>query len=217
MSRVIVKYAYPITTVVLLIFAFVVYQRLAKGWSNLEVLGIAAAVVFVILVPLFLLLWPRITVSGYKRAILRRGLGDGPIPLNSLYAVPVRSSASAPNGSLLGTGTDDVLYVVGWINVTHAPLVLSVPDAAGRYYSLQFTDPGDGSNFAYVGKRTTGTAAGQFLLTGPRWAGAVPDGMSRIVVPRASALVIGRVFVDGESDQRAAFEIARQIRLTPSS
>jgi hypothetical protein len=215
MSRIIIKYAYPITIVILLIFAIVVYQRLTKGWNNIEVLAIAAGVIFVLVVPLFLVLWPRITVTGFKRVILRRGMGDGPIPVNSLYAVPTRSSASASNSSLLGTGTDDVLYVVGWIDVAHSPLVLSVPDAHGRYYSLQFTDPVDGSNFAYVGKRTTGTAAGRFLLTGPRWTGSVPTEMNRIVIPRGSALVIGRVFVDGEPDHAAAFEVASQLGLSP--
>ena len=28
-----------------------------------------------------------------------------------------------------------------------------------RYYSVQFTDPAKNTNFAYVGKRTTGTQA----------------------------------------------------------
>ena len=37
------------------------------------------------------------------------------------------------------------------------------PRWTGRYYSVQFTDPTSGANFAYVGKRTTGTDAGDFL------------------------------------------------------
>jgi hypothetical protein len=40
-----------------------------------------------------------------------------------------------------------------------------------RYYSLQFTDPSDGANFAYVGTRTTGSQAGDFIITGPGCAG----------------------------------------------
>ena len=69
---------------------------------------------------------------------------------------------------------------------------------AGRYYSLQFTDPATSANFAYVGKRTTGTKAATFLLTGPHWKGTMPDGMSRISTPSHSALIIGRVFVEIE-------------------
>lgn len=96
-----------------------------------------------------------LTVSGYKRAIVRHGFSGGPIPVNTLYAEPSTSSASASNGSLMGTGTDDVLYVAGWLDLRRGPQVLHTPDMAGRYYSVQFTDPSNGANFAYVGKRTT--------------------------------------------------------------
>jgi len=34
-------------------------------------------------------------------------------------------------------------------------------------------------------------------------------------VPHTSALVIGRVFVDSESDQPAAFALAQQLQLAP--
>jgi hypothetical protein len=92
---------------------------------------------------------------------------------------------------------------------------LHVPEIHGRYYSVQFTDPTSGANFAYVGKRTTGTHAGTFVLCGPTWTGSVPDGMTRIEVPHRSALVIGRVFAANDDDRRAAYELARQIQLTP--
>jgi hypothetical protein len=39
--------------------------------------------------------------------------------------------------------------------------------------------------------------------------------MTQIVCPHNSALVIGRVFVASESDQPAAYALARQIRLVP--
>ena len=212
MNRLILKYAYPITAVILVIFAWVVYTRIAQGWSNVIVLAVAAVAVWAIGAPTFIYLWPRITVGGFKRAILKRGFGGGPIPVNTLYAEPKVSSAS-PTGSLMGTGTDDVLYVAGWLDVKNAPQVLHVPDTAGRYYSLQFTDPSSSANFAYVGKRATGTVAGDFLLSGPRWKGDVPHGMTRISVPHNSALIIGRVFVENESDQSTAYALAQDIKL----
>ena len=49
-----------------------------------------------------------------------------------------------------------------------------------RYYSVQFTDPATNTNFAYVGKRTTGTHAGEYLITGPRWGGQAPGEMPRV-------------------------------------
>jgi hypothetical protein len=89
---------------------------------------------------------------------------------------------------------------------------------ADRYYSVQFTDPSDGTNFAYVGKRTTGTKAGDYLITGPGWKGVVsrvPQGMTQISSPNNSVLVIGRVFVESDGDLGAAYGLAKQIQLTP--
>jgi hypothetical protein len=214
MNRLILKYPYPVTAVILLIFAWVVIQRLARGVDAIIPLALAAVIVWPLGTFAFVYLWPRITVGGFKRAILNRGFGGGPIPLNTLYAVPERPSDSASSGSLMAVGTDDLLYIGGWLDVAAGPRVLHVPEMNGRYYSLQFTDPTDGANFAYVGKRTTGTGAGTFLLCEPIWTGSVPEGMTRIDVPHRSALVIGRVFATDDDDRRAAYALAKQIQLT---
>ena len=214
MNRLILKYGYPITAVILLVFAWVVYRRLAVGVAAIIPLAVAAIVVWVLGSLAFIYFWPRITVGGFKRAILRRGFGGGPIPVNTLYAVMERSSQSAAT-SVMGTGTDDVLYIGGWLDVNAGPLVLHVPEMDGRYYSVQFTDPTSGANFAYVGKRATGTAAGDFLLCEPGWKGDLPTRMTRIDVPHRSALLIGRVFAANEDDRLGAYSLAKQIQLEP--
>jgi hypothetical protein len=215
MNRLILRYPYPITAVILLLFAWVVAQRLARGVDAVIPLALAAVIVWPLGTFVFVYLWPRITVGGFKRAILNRGLGDGPIPLNTLYAMPERPSDSAASGGLMATGTDDLVYIGGWLDVAAGARVLHVPEMNGRYYSLQFTDPASGSNFAYVGKRTTGTGAGDFLICERTWTGSVPDAMTRIDVPHRSALVIGRVFAADDDDRRAAHALAKQIQLTP--
>ena len=102
------------------------------------------------------------------------------------------------------------------LDLRKGPQVLHVPAMAGRYYSPQFTDPAKSSNFAYVGTRTTGTEAGEYLLCKRAWKGTVPKGMTRIPSPTNCALVIGRLFVANEGDQPVAYALAKQIRLTPS-
>jgi hypothetical protein len=92
-----------------------------------------------------------------------------------------------------------------------------VPDLAGRYYSVQFTDPSDGTDFAYVGTRATGSVAGEYLITGPGWTETKSQGMTQIASPNKSVLVVGRVMVESESDLSTAYELAKQIRLTPLS
>jgi hypothetical protein len=203
------------TGVILLIFAWVVAQRLARGVDAIVPLAVAAVVVWLLGAFAFIYFWPQITVGGFKRAIVQRGFGGGPIPINTLYAAPGRSSQSASLGSLLAVGTDDVVYIGGWLDLEAGPQVLHVPEMAGRYYSVQFTDPTSGANVAYVGKRTTGTDAGDFLLCERNWTGSAPERMTRIELPHRSALVIGRVFAADDNDRRVAHELAKQIQLTP--
>jgi hypothetical protein len=216
MNRLILKHGIPVTIVILAIFTWVIYSRVAGGGVDaIILLAGTAVVVWVLGAFVFIYFWPRITVGGFQRIFVKRGLGGGPIPVNTLYAVPESPSQSAATGSVIATGTDDLLYLGGWLDVKDGPRVLHVPEMDGRYYSLQFTDPTSGANFAYVGKRTTGTAAGTFLLCEPKWDGDKPDGMPRIDVPHHAALLIGRVFVANEDDRRAAYALAKQIQLSP--
>jgi len=173
---------------------------------------------------LFIYLWPRLMLSVYKRALLVKGFGDGPVPVNTLYTQPQELFAdpftSLPPGSskLMSYGTNrDTLYIVGWLDLKKEPQVLRVPEMADRYYSVQFTDPSKNINFAYVGKRTTGTQAGDYLITGPGWKGQTPGGMTQITSPNKSVLVIGRVFVANDSDIPTAYDLSKQIQLTPLS
>src|SRR5947209_15633380 len=216
MNRLILKYKYPITFAILAILAWVVYRIFSMGGSGLISFVVVAVLVWGLGTFVFLYFWPLITYSAYKRAIVQHGLG-GPIPVNTLYAVPTLASPSASPSSLLATGTRDVLYVGGWLDLSNGSQVLHVPDMAGRYYSVQFTDPSDGTDFAYVGKRTTGTGAGDYLISGPGWKGSVSQGMKQIASPHHSVLVIGRVFVESDNDLPIAYGLAKQIQLTPLS
>src|SRR2546430_3658415 len=108
MNRPILKYSYPVTAVILLVFAWVVSRRLAGGVAAIIPLAVAATFVWVVGSLVFIYYWPWITVGGFKRAILKRGFGGGPIPVNTLYAVLDRPSQSASTSSVMGTGADDL-------------------------------------------------------------------------------------------------------------
>lgn len=168
--------------------------------------------------------WPRMLLYVYKRALLVKGFGDGPIPVNTLYTQPQKlfaepiTSQSASASNLMTVGVNhDTLPTVGWLDLSKGPLVLHVPDMNDRYYSVQFTDPSKNTNFAYVGKRTTGTQAGDYLITRPGWKGQVPNGMKQISSPNNSVLVIGRVLVESDSDLSTAYDLSKQIQLTSLS
>ena len=166
-------------------------------------------------------LWPRMLLYVYKRSILVKGGGDGPIPINTLYmepqtifADPIHPPASA--SKLWTTGVNrDTPYFVGWLDLLKGAQILHVPDFDGRYYSVQFTDPSKNINFAYVGTRTTGTNSGDYLVTGPDWKGTVPQGITQIPSPNNSVLIIGRILVYNDSDIPTVYNLAKQIQLTP--
>ncbi len=173
---------------------------------------------------LFLYFWPHLMYNRYKKGIVDQGFGNGPVPVNTLYTEPqtlfadplAAQTGSKPN--LMTTGVNrDTLLTVGWLDLNQGPQVLHVPDMPKRYYSVQFTDPADGTDFAYVGTRATGTQAGDYLITGPGWKGQVPAGMQQISSPDNSVLVIGRVLVTSDSDLTTAYSLTKEIQLTPLS
>jgi len=101
------------------------------------------------------------------------------------------------------TPNNDTLYTNAWLDLGDGPLVIDVPDTAGRYYVLGlldfFTNP-----FAHLGQRLTGTAARSFVITPPGWRGTLPAAFhapgARIEAPTRWLWIIGRLLVDGPHD-----------------
>ena len=111
---------------------------------------------------------------------------------------------------------NDTFYMSLDADVTLEPLVLHVPDTNDRYYVLQFVDAWT-HNFAYIGRRATGTKEGLFLLAGPGWRGEVPDGVTLVQSPTNIFHIVGRYAVDGEADVPAARALMEDTWVTPLS
>jgi hypothetical protein len=171
----------------------------------------------------FIYFWPRLLLSVFKRGLLN-GFGEGPVPVNTLYTEPQTlfanplSPQSTSRSRVATSGVNrDTLVTMGWLDLSKGPLVLHVPEMMDRYYSVQFTDPSKNTNFAYVGTRTTGTQAGDYLIAGRGWNGQVPGGMTQISSPNKSVLLLGRVLVESDRDLSTAYDLSKQIQLTPLS
>ncbi len=191
------------------------------GRKHLLVFGSVMIAAWLLGSVLLLYFWPHFVSNRYKKALLQQGFGSGPIPINTLYTEPQAlfteplTAQSASGSNLMTVGVNhDTLLTVGWLDLSKGPLVLHVPAMNGRYYSVQFSDPFD-INFAYVGTRTTGTQAGDYLITGPGWSGSIPSGMKQIASPNNSVLVLGRVLVENEADVATAYSLSKQITLQP--
>jgi hypothetical protein len=190
--------------------------------SHLITFGSAMVMAWVVGTFLFIYFWPHFVTNHFKRAIVDQGFGDGPIPINTLYTEsqklfedPLHTSLPPGSSNLMTVGVNhDTLITVGSLDLAKGPQVLHVPDFSGHYYSVQFTDPFD-VDFAYVGSRTTGTQAGDYLITGPGWQGTVPQGMKQMASPNNSVLVLGRVLVYSDNDLTAVYSLTKQIQIGP--
>lgn len=116
-----------------------------------------------------------------------------------------------------GCPNNDTMYSIAWIDLTTEPVILSHPDMGERYFSFELSAM-TSDNFDYVGRRTTGSGAGHFLIPGPGWEGAVPDG---VIATRPSPtpwiLCLGRTLVDGPDDVPNVRDLQSHYRLTPLS
>jgi hypothetical protein len=65
---------------------------------------------------LFVYFWPHIVYNHFERAIVDKGFGDGPIPVNTLYTEPQTLFADSPPRARLGLKSDDY-----WREPRHAP------------------------------------------------------------------------------------------------
>lgn len=109
---------------------------------------------------------------------------------------------------------NDTCYLMAGCDLRDGPLLLSVPDTHDRYYVLQFVDAWS-ENFAYIGRRATGTEAQTFVLALAGYDGDLPDGATLVEVPTSIFAIVGRVQVDGVDDLPAVHALQDQFSLGP--
>ena len=160
--------------------------------------------------------YPLVTMELTRRSFTNVAQPDGKsAPMGYFVNVPKYPPASdkrvtAPNA--------DTLYSTAWIDVGKEPYILHVPDEHGRYYLMPMLD-GWTNVFADPGKRTTGTEAADFAITGPGWKGTLPPGIkAEYKSPTNIVWVLGRTYSTGTpADYAAVNAIQAQYKLTPLS
>ena len=118
-------------------------------------------------------------------------------------------SVTAPNA--------DTLYTVAWVDVSKEPWILSIPDMKDRYFLFPMLDMWT-NVFEVPGKRTTGTKAQKYAITGPGWKGTLPAGVVEYKSPTALVWLLGRIYCTGTpEDYKAVHALQDQVSVVPLS
>jgi hypothetical protein len=163
----------------------------------------------------YLYFYPLITMDLTRLQFTNVEPGKDPLkgPMNTFVNIPAYPSADM---RVVVRPNFDTLYSSAWLDLTKEPVVVSVPDTGGRYYLLPMLDMWT-DVFASPGWRTTGTSAGNFLITSSDWSGTTPSEFTQIKAPTPYVWIIGRTKTDGPADYEAVHKIQAGYKITPLS
>ncbi len=115
-----------------------------------------------------------------------------PLQLNRL------DHAAAPSAS-----APDALLSSGWVDLSAAPMFLTLPDMGARPYSFAVIDM-FGDTIDHVSRRHYGGRSPPSVLFGPNWANPPPWSVRAIHATSNLVRLAGRIAVDGPDDLAAA-------------
>ena len=136
-------------------------------------------------------------------------------PLNRISHA--RNLASPEDKAIVAPNVD-TLYSYVWLDLRAEPMVLSLPAfESNRYVGLQLIDAYT-YIIGYVTPRTNGRQGGDFLIAGPDWDGAVPNGIKAVFrSPSQLALAFYRTQIFNSLELPRVHALQDQYRVTPLS
>jgi hypothetical protein len=132
-------------------------------------------------------------------------------PRNQIISV---AALADPSVQTVVAPNVDTAYTVAWLDLTSGPVVVNVPDTAGRFYTFQFLDAFTNA-FSYLGTGSTGTQAGAYALVPPGYTGTLPAGVTRIDAPSNTVWLLGRTLVKDAADLPAVKALQQKYTATP--
>jgi hypothetical protein len=108
-------------------------------------------------------------------------------PWNQIANVP---RVFTPDDKAVQTPNSDTPYSWMGMDLRAEPIVLTLPPMENeRYFAVQFTDAYT-FNFDYLGTRTTGNNGGIYMVAGPGWNGATPEGVEKVVRSETELIIV---------------------------
>jgi hypothetical protein len=125
------------------------------------------------------------------------------------YPAVDNRGAAAPNA--------DTMYTMVWLDVSTEPWVFSIPDMGDRFYIMPMLSSFN-EVFYVAGQRVTGSKAQTYVITGPGWSGALPEGVTQVKSPTALVWICGRIYCTGTpEDYKAVHALQDQYSVVPLS
>ena len=159
--------------------------------------------------------YPLVTMELTRRVLTNVARPEGKAaPMGQIarlraYPTPADREVTAPNA--------DTLYTMAWLDLAKEPWVLGIPDMQGRYYLMPMLS-GWTDVFEVPGKRTTGTKAQKYAITGPGWTGTLPAGLTEIRSPTSLVWILGRIYSTGTAaDYAGVHRLQDRFTLVPLS
>ncbi|MDH6124468.1 DUF1254 domain-containing protein [Kitasatospora sp. GP82] len=126
------------------------------------------------------------------------------------------SDPLSPSDANLAAPDADTPYSWAWLDLRAEPWVIEVP-AMDRYHVLPVHDL-DTSYVGFIGSRTTGQAAGRYLIAGPHFVGDGRQGFDGVLRAGTELVgIVGRTHLAGPQDVPALRRIQSQYVLKPLS
>jgi hypothetical protein len=170
---------------------------------------------FLVALEAYAFAYPLVTMDMTRRVVTNVEKPEGTrAPMGHLIKLRQYPDASfrdvtAPNA--------DTLYTTAFFDVGEEPWVVALPDMDDRYALFPMLD-GWTDVFQVPGKRTTGTGAQTYAVTGPGWQGTLPEGVEEYKSPTAIVWLLGRIYCDGTPEDYAKVHALQdQVRLMPLS
>ncbi|WFU48257.1 DUF1254 domain-containing protein [Sinorhizobium terangae] len=170
---------------------------------------------FALAVEAYIYAYPLVTMEMTRRVITNVAEAEGSRgPMGHLIKLRQYPDAkfrdvTAPNA--------DTLYTTAFFDVGDEPWVVSLPDMKDRYALFPMLD-GWTTVFDVPGKRTTGTDAQTFVVTGPGWEGKLPEGVTQYKSPTSIVWLLGRIYCTGTPEDYAeVHKLQDEVKLYPLS
>ena len=125
------------------------------------------------------------------------------------------TSLASPAAKDMPTANNDTYYLSAVVDLTE-PYVLTVPDTHDRYYVVDVFNMWQELEH-YIGRRTTGTKAGKYVLVPPGWKGALPKDAKHLDVSTSKVWLWGRLHLKQGEDVAPVLALQKKFTLTSLS